>query len=38
MLNGCALPLVESIRDLGITIDSQLEFDKITTLPSLWKN
>jgi len=27
----CALPLVHSIRDLGITVDSRLKFDN--TLP-----
>jgi len=27
-VNGCALPLVDSIRDLGITVDSRLKFDK----------
>jgi len=31
-VNGCALPLVDSIRDLGITVDSRLKFDKYIAL------
>jgi len=27
-VNVCALPLVDSIRDLDITVDSRLKFDK----------
>ena len=27
-VNGCALPLVDHIRDLGVTVDSRLKFDK----------
>ena len=27
-VNGCALPLVDRIRDLGVIVDSRLKFDK----------
>jgi len=30
-VNGCALPLVDSIQDLGIAVDSRLKFDKHIT-------
>jgi len=27
-VNGCVLPMVDSIRDLDITVDNRLNFDK----------